>query len=154
VTFSTLKKICTFVLPVSELPTRLQVARHFMFLKENKYASNTEIVPHLAQTVIDIWNRTGIPSQIFEAVKTSLVDEEESSSSHEIVDENEWKSCSNDEGRNLKCIPTIALETERYGVSNRVAAAISTAILVAYGIITSENRIDVIDHHKIWRVRK
>ena len=39
------------------------------------------------------------------------------------------------EGRNVKPIPTIALEADRFDVSNRAAAAISTAALTDFGVV-------------------
>ena len=56
--------------------------------------------------------------------------------------------------RNMTAIPTIALEADRYGVSNRAAAAISSAALVDYGLISPEERINIIDHSKVWRARQ
>ena len=69
-------------------------------------------------------------------------------------DDNDWKRCSSEENRNVTAIPTIALEADRFSVSNRAAAAISTATLVDYGIISSFDNTLVIDHHKVWRARQ
>jgi len=55
------------------------------------------------------------------------------------------------EDRNLTPIPTVALEADRYGISNRSAAAISTAVLIDYGIVTSDNKMNIIDHQKVWK---
>ena len=60
-------------LPLTELPTRIQVAHHFLFLKENKYASNKDVIPELAETIIHLWNRSGIPTQSQKNVKTKLL---------------------------------------------------------------------------------
>jgi len=60
-------------LPISELPTRLQVGRHFIFLKENKFSANKDIVPQVADTLTDIWNRAGIPTQPPKNVKVKLL---------------------------------------------------------------------------------
>jgi hypothetical protein len=60
-------------LPTNELPTRLHVGRHIMFLKENKFRRNNNIAPHLAQILIDLWNRAGIPPQPLKNVKTKLL---------------------------------------------------------------------------------
>ena len=57
--------------------------------------------------------------------------------------------CSSSKNRNKTAIPNIAFEADRYGVSNRAAAAISTATLVDYGIISSEDNVNVIDHRKV-----
>src|ERR1043165_4388376 len=45
------------------------------------------------------------------------------------------------------------MEADRYGVSNRAAAAICTATLVDYGIISLEDQINIVDPHKVWRAR-
>lgn len=58
-------------MPASQLPTRGEVARHFLFLKENKYASNKEVLPVLAHVLIDFWNRASIPPQPLKNIKTS-----------------------------------------------------------------------------------
>lgn len=278
-------------LPLTELPTRLQVGRYFLSLKDNKYNSNKSIVPQVSETLIDLWTRAGIPSQPLKNVKlkvSRLMDEAALASKHgkeaektinfmetlhQLFDiaacqcedlgackcdrdmkvpqrerqflmdqrttremqiggidrmvtavmkrkqaredwmkcreaeesrrkrtnedtvspvkvvpvlqaESESASCSasvkefddadddNDDGssdndddddwtdafqqqdRNMVPIPTIALEADRYGVSNRAAAAISTATLVDYGIIRLEDQTNIVDHHKVWRARQ
>jgi len=55
---------------------------------------------------------------------------------------------------NFNTIDRIALEADRYGVSNRAAAAIATATLVDFNIISGNSTENIIDHHKIWRARK
>ena len=45
--------------------------------------------------------------------------------------------------------PTLAMTCERFHVSDRVGAAIASAVLVDYGIITSEQRQNVIDKNKL-----
>ena len=60
-------------LSLTELPTRSQVARHFLFLKENKYASNKDVIPELSETIIQLWNRSGIPTQSLKNAKTKLL---------------------------------------------------------------------------------
>ena len=50
--------------------------------------------------------------------------------------------------RNLQKIERIAIEADRYNISNRAAT------LIDFNIITEECTEDVIDHHKIWRARK
>lgn len=59
-------------LPMTELPTRIQIAGHLMFLKDRKNASNTDVVPQLAQTLIDLWNRASIPTESIKNVKTKI----------------------------------------------------------------------------------
>ena len=56
--------------------------------------------------------------------------------------------------RNIIPIPTIALEADRYGVSNRATAAISTAALIDYGVINPNDKANIIDHNKVWRARQ
>lgn len=60
-------------LPLSELRTHLQVARHFLFLEENKYTSKKEVIPELAQAFAGLWNRASIPVQPIKNVKTKLL---------------------------------------------------------------------------------
>lgn len=263
-------------LPTNELPTRLQVGRHFLFLKENKFCSNKYIAPDLAQILINIWNRASIPPQSLKNVKTKLLrfmqeaseacrhgkeaertkefedswdnlfdiagcqckdfaacqcvkevkvpprerdfltdqrtvrrmqigtvdkpitaminrrlardcrmterEEDEmrrklesdkivssahmaaseqsgSSSSNEDAgsesgNDDDWLGISSVDDRNMTSIPTVSLEAEWHGVSNRAAAAISTAALVDYGVVSPDDHSNVIDHHKVWRARK
>lgn len=273
-------------LPLTELPTRLQVGRYFLSLKDSKYTNNKNIVPQVSQTLIDLWTRAGIPTQPLKNVKlkvSRLIDETAQASkqgkeavktvnfmetlhqlfdiaacqcqdlgackcdkdmkvpqrerqflmdqrttrkmqigtidrkvtatmkrkqaredwmkeredeesrrkraSEDIVspaevlsvlqsesesascstsakeaddanddddddDDNDWTDAFQQQDRNMVPIPTIALEADRYGVSNRAAAAISTATLVDYGIISLEDQINIVDHHKVWRARQ
>ena len=60
-------------LPLTELPTRIEGARYFLFLKENKYASNKDVIPELSEAIIHLWNRSGIPTQSLKNVKTKLL---------------------------------------------------------------------------------
>jgi hypothetical protein len=60
-------------LPTSELPTRLDVARHFLFLKDKKSSSNKDVIPQLSQALIDVWIRAGIPPQPLKNVKMKLM---------------------------------------------------------------------------------
>ena len=70
-------------------------------------------------------------------------------------DDEEWKHVSLQENvivsKNLTPIPTVAVEADRYGVSNRAAAAICTATLIDYGIITPDDRTNIVDQHKVRR---
>ena len=54
----------------------------------------------------------------------------------------------------MKPVPTIALEADRFDVSNRAAAAISSAALIDFGVVSAENRTHIIDSKKIWRARQ
>ena len=58
------------------------------------------------------------------------------------------------EDRNSNPIPTIALDADRYDVSNRAAAAIITAALIDFGVVSAENRTHIIDSNKVWRARQ
>lgn len=266
--------------PTSELPTRMQVGKHIVFLKESKFSNNKELISHLAQTIIDLWHRAGIPPQPTKTVKTKLqrflqegsevskrakrsdrrtrkfkdslhslfdisacqckdidacrcakdmkvparereflldqrtlrkmqigaidkpvtammkrrmtkeyrmkerendekrrkleseakantaMEELEANTAmgemelstketSESEEEKDWalEEASSDD-RNIVQIPTVALEAERYGISNRAAAAISTAALVDYGVVSHQDRSNIIDHHKVWRARQ
>ena len=54
----------------------------------------------------------------------------------------------------MKPLPTIALEADRFDVSNRAAAAITTAALINFGVVSAENRMHIIDSNKVWRARQ
>lgn len=252
-------------LPKNELPTCLQVCKYSLFLKENKYRSNKDIVSELAETVIEIWNRASIPSQSLKNVKIKLLrlleegsqatrhgkqnersmfeedldklfdiaacqckefaecqcskdskvpqreqdfltdqrttrlmrigvvdvkvtqmmnrkkfredrmkereeeemqrkkkkneavssvdtsepDDTDLNSSGEMV-EDEWTQPE----KNMTPIPTVALQADRYGISNAAAAAISTATLVDYAIISPDDKNNIIDPNKVYRARK
>lgn len=56
--------------------------------------------------------------------------------------------------RNVIKIPTVARECDRYGVSDTAGAAIATATLIDYGIITSTDSTAVIDRSKLRRQRE
>ena len=257
-------------LPTTELPTRLQIGRHVLFLKEHKSSSNKDIIPQLSQNVIDLWIRAGIPPQPLKNVKvkmTRLMEEGSKASKHgasveksrqfmeglnklfdiaacqcndilacdctkeqkiparerdfladqrtvrrmqiggvdkavtkmlkkrsartsrmeervseekkrkieheysvPLAADNMAESTSSSEReeteetnddwralevqRNTKPIPTVALEAERFGVSNRGAAAIATAALIDYGVVSVSDKTNIIDPKKIWRARE
>ena len=54
----------------------------------------------------------------------------------------------------MKPIPSIALEADRFDISNRAAAAINTAALIDFGVVSAENGTHVIDSNKVWRARQ
>lgn len=56
--------------------------------------------------------------------------------------------------RNIKSLPTLSRECDRYGVSNTVGAAIATAVLVDYGLVTDDDKSLAIDRSKLWRERQ
>lgn len=45
----------------------------------------------------------------------------------------------------------MARECDRYGVSNTVAAAIATATLTDYGIVTENDKTQAVDGSKLWK---
>ena len=51
-------------------------------------------------------------------------------------------------------LPTLARECDRWGVSDRSAAALASAVLVDCGIIDAHDSSDVIDPSKIRRERQ
>lgn len=53
-----------------------------------------------------------------------------------------------------KCLPTLALECDRSGVSDRSAARIASAVLKDFGIVLTNETNNVIDRSKIRRARK
>lgn len=55
--------------------------------------------------------------------------------------------------RNYTPIPSIAEAADRFDVSNTAAAAIASATLVDFGIVSRDNREKVIDKSKVWRER-
>jgi len=56
----------------SQLPTRGQVARHYLFLIHDKNTSNKEVVPMLSERLVDLWNHASIPTQPLNNIKTRL----------------------------------------------------------------------------------
>ena len=56
--------------------------------------------------------------------------------------------------RNTQTIPNIAMTADRYGVSNRATAAIATATLIDFGLITPEDQSLVTDKNKVARARQ
>jgi hypothetical protein len=50
-------------------------------------------------------------------------------------------------------LPNLVKEADRFGISDRATAALATAVLVDFGIVTNENRSNVIDKNKIRRER-
>ena len=77
-----------------------------------------------------------------------------STSSSESLEIEQPKEIPGTGSRNMIPIPTIALEADRYGVSNRATEAISTAALIDYGVINPKDKANIIDHHKVWRARQ
>ena len=51
-------------------------------------------------------------------------------------------------------LPNLAMEVDRYGISDRAAAAIATAVLVDLGLVTEDDHSKVIDKNKIKRERR
>ena len=59
-------------LPLTELPTALQVSRHFRYLKDSKYSNHNEAIPAVSQALVELWDRAGIPSQTLKNVKRKV----------------------------------------------------------------------------------
>ena len=53
-----------------------------------------------------------------------------------------------------KDVPTLARECDRHGLSDRSAAALASAVLQDFGLISENNSINVIDRNRIRRARK
>lgn len=51
-------------------------------------------------------------------------------------------------------LPNVAQECDRFGISDRCAAALTSALLVDIGVVTEDRRELVIDRNKIRRVRE
>lgn len=60
---------------------------------------------------------------------------------------------SNSNDRNLSSLPVLAKTLDRYDVSDRAGAAIASAVLIAYGIIKTDDHQNVIDRYKVRRAR-
>ena len=56
--------------------------------------------------------------------------------------------------RNMTPLPTVARESERYNLSNTAAAAIVTATLIHYGLVSKDDLSMVVDAKKIHRARQ
>ena len=56
--------------------------------------------------------------------------------------------------RNRKKLPTLATACDRHGVSDRAAAAIASAVLQDFGVLSKEHSFNVIDRSKIRRSRQ
>jgi hypothetical protein len=84
----------------------------------------------------------------YEIVKTESTHSVSSGDIYVLQPEGETSS------RNTKSLPTLSRECDRYGVSNTVGAAIATAVLVDYGLVTDEDNSAAIDRSKLWRERE
>ena len=56
--------------------------------------------------------------------------------------------------QNRSSLREVAVTCERFGISDRAGAAIATAALKAFGIVTDTNKTNVIDPSKLRRERK
>lgn len=63
-------------------------------------------------------------------------------------------STSNLSNRNTSNLCVLANTLDRYAVSDRVGAAIASAVLQDYGIVSSEDSQNIIDRHKVRRARQ
>jgi len=77
------------------------------------------------------------------------IDSDDCSSKNSTYEPSELLSCAN-----YTEIPTVARVCDRYGVSNTAGAAIATATLIDYKIISNDNKDQVIDRNKLWRQRE
>jgi len=92
------------------------------------------------------------PVQSFEEIISEETSEDEDKSQDRS---DEWalgKSISLE--RNYTPLPNVAKICDRFHVSNTCGAAIATATLQDYGLITSTEKKHVIDRSKIWRERE
>ena len=74
---------------------------------------------------------------------SSATDEDETLSCNEFTPVNVTTP------QNRMPLPTLAMTCERFHVSDRIGAAIASAVLVDYGLITSNQRQNVIDKNKL-----
>ncbi|GBL74784.1 hypothetical protein AVEN_243641-1 [Araneus ventricosus] len=58
------------------------------------------------------------------------------------------------QSQNLLDFPTLARECDRYGIADRAAASIASAVLQNIGIVHEGETSHVVDHNKIRRQRK
>lgn len=63
-------------------------------------------------------------------------------------------STSNSSKYNYSNLPVLANTLDRYAVSDRAGAAIASAVLKDYGIISSKDSQNIIDRHKVRRARQ
>ena len=45
-------------LPISDFPTRLQVAKHVLFLKKKKNASNVDVISQVVKSGTELWKHS------------------------------------------------------------------------------------------------
>lgn len=101
---------------------------------------------------------TVLPAKVFAA----LQEESDSHTCNSIANEagdlsdesndDDWTETFQQQYRNMVPVQTVALEANRYGVSTKAAVAINIATLVDYSIISFKDQINVVDHHKVWRL--
>ena len=88
----------------------------------------------------------------------ALQNDSSTTDSGEATDNEEFIPESNFIPQNRMRLPTLAMACERFQVSDRAGAAIASAVLVNYGVITADQRENVIDKNKlraaITRLRK
>ncbi|KAK0049303.1 hypothetical protein Bpfe_021191 [Biomphalaria pfeifferi] len=85
-----------------------------------------------------------------------LHDSDDKSSSIDDVASDDISSRSDDdvaEGQMQIPLPNLAKEADRYGISDRAAASLATAVLIDVGFITKQNQSFVIDKNKVHRER-
>ena len=75
----------------------------------------------------------------------ALQDDSSTTDSGEATDNEEFILESNFKLQNRMPLPTLAMACERFQVSDRAGAAIASAVLGDYGVITADHRKNVID---------
>ena len=79
----------------------------------------------------------------------ALSDNSSATDEDKATDFDEFIAESDKTPQNRMSLPTLAMTCERFHVSDRVGAAIASAVLVDYGIITADRRQNVIDKNKL-----
>lgn len=77
-------------------------------------------------------------------------------SDEELLHDSDDKSCSSDNVADSQMrtpLPNLAKEADRYGISDRAAASLATAVLIDVGFITKDNQSFVVDKSKVHRER-
>ena len=88
------------------------------------------------------------------SLKDVVSDTEDSNDDGDEVDVPCKRWCEVGSGKNLTEIPTVARECDRYNVSNAAGAAIATATLIDYGLISPDDTTLIIDRCKLRRQRE
>ena len=60
-------------LPVGQLPTNIDVARHAIALKSTKYSTNKSILPVAVENVQQIWVKASLPTMTRKSIENKLL---------------------------------------------------------------------------------